>query len=364
MARPIVVTGGGTGGHIFPMVAIADALRSAGLAASDLRYVGSRRGQEERLLGDGPIALTRLPGRGIKRSLRPRAVVDNVGAVVSLVAAMITAGWLVARWRPRAVVSVGGYASFAVSVAALLWRRPLILVDLDATPPATHRVLARFATRRCVAFGEAGPKTVVTGAPVRAAIAAIDRSLVARARAKAALAPPISPTRTVVVVMTGSLGAGSVNRAVVALAERWDAREDLTLVHITGRRDEAWVRREAPVTTGLDYRIEAFGDMVTWWAVADVAICRAGATTVAELSLLHLPAVVVPLPGAPGDHQTANARALVEQGSAVLLRDGDVSADTLAPAVTALVASSSDGSPTARRDAAAAIAQTVLAVVS
>ena len=138
MTRPIVITGGGTGGHIFPMSAIAEALASLGEQPNQLRFVGSRRGQEWRLLGDGPIALTLLPGRGIRRSLRPRALAQNVGAVLGLLAGLVQAVVIVGRWRPRAVVSVGGYASFPVSAAAVLWRRPLVLVDLDATPPATQ----------------------------------------------------------------------------------------------------------------------------------------------------------------------------------------------------------------------------------
>jgi len=337
VARPIVITGGGTGGHIFPMSAIAEALHRSGVPASDLRFVGSRRGQEQSLLGGGPVALTLLPGRGIRRSLQPRALLDNVVATGALALGFVQALGLVASWRPRAVVSVGGYASFPVSLAAVLLRRPLLLVNLAATPPAPHRLLARFATVRCEALGEQGPGIVVTGAPVRDEIVAVDRSVAARQAAKAALLPSIDPSRTVVVVMTGSLGAASVNRAVSALASTWRERNDITLVHITGRRDASWVVAERPETTGLDYRIEPFAHMPSWWQVADAAVCRAGATTVAELTVLGIPSVLVPLPGAPGDHQTANAQSLVAAGAAVMIRDSDVSATTLAAALTTLL---------------------------
>ena len=365
MTRPIVVTGGGTGGHIFPMQAIAESLRAQGVEPGNLRYVGSRRGQEGVLLGGGVIPLTLLSGRGIRRSMQPAALVANVGAVVGLLVGVLRAIALVGVWRPRAVVSVGGYASFPVSLAAVLWRRPLILVDLDATPPATHRLLARFAVRRCVAYGNATATTVVTGAPVRADIAAIDRSTTARTAARDAVG---ATGRRVIVVMTGSLGAASVNRAVVALAQLWASRDDLTLVHVTGRRDEAWVRASMPDLQGLDYRVESFADMSQWWRCADLAVCRAGATTVAELTTVGVPAVLVPLPHAPGDHQGANARALVAAGAAVLVPDDQVSGAALADALTPLLDDqvlarmSAASRALARPDAADQIARVVLEV--
>jgi len=365
---PVVITGGGTGGHIFPMQAIAEALHEAGVAHEDLRFVGSRRGQESTLLGGGPVALTLLPGRGIRRSFAPRAVRDNLGALVALAAAVGRATYVVGRWRPRVVVSVGGYAAAAVATAAVLWRRPLVLVDLDATPSATHKLLARFATTRCVALGTPGPRCVVTGAPVRREIAELDRSGAARAAAKSLLVPAMDQDRRVIVVMTGSLGATRVNRAVINLAGQWSDRTDLTLVHLTGRRDYEMVLRERPLVRGLDYRIIEFGEMTTWWALADVAICRAGATTVAELTILALPALLVPLPGSPGDHQGHNARALASAGAAIVLADEQCTGDTLAQHVTSLLEPSTwrdmsrASGALARRDAAQQIARVVLEV--
>ena len=368
MNRPVVVTGGGTGGHIFPMQAIAEALMERGVASADLRYVGSTRGQEGRLLGGGPIALTLLPGRGLRRSLSPQAWRQNLGAITGLVRAATTGVLLVGRWRPRAVVSVGGYASFAVSLGAVLWRRPLILVDLDAHAPLTHRLLRRWASRRCVAFGTSDARTVVTGAPVRADIAAIDRSSEARTRAKLTLNPPIAPERRVVVVMTGSLGSRRVNELVVSLAGLWAERSDITLVHVTGRRDEAWVREKAPTTNGLDYRIIAFADMTLWWAIADVAVCRAGATTVAELSTLGIAALLVPLPGAPGDHQGANAQALATAGGAMVFPESSLTPTKLAAALTLVLDPEQQlrmeiaARSLSKRDAALAIADATLEV--
>jgi UDP-N-acetylglucosamine:LPS N-acetylglucosamine transferase len=368
MTGPVVITGGGTGGHIFPMQAVAEALCGVGLSTHDIRYVGSTRGQEGRLLGHGPIALTLLPGRGIRRSLSLQACWQNAGALVGLVRASVMGISLVARWRPRAVVSVGGYASFAVSLGAVLCRRPLVLIDLDAHAPLTHRLLRRWATRRCVAFGVADERTVVTGAPFRHDIASILRAPLARDRARASVVPPIEQGRHVIVVMTGSLGSRKVNEMTLALAGLWSTRSDVTLIHVTGRRDEAWVREQVPTLEGLDYRILDFADMTTWWAVADVAVCRAGATTVAELCTLGIASVLVPLPGAPGDHQSANARVLSSAGGAMVFDEASLTPAKLAAALTLILGPDQQkrmelaALTLSRRDAAAAIAETVVAV--
>jgi UDP-N-acetylglucosamine--N-acetylmuramyl-(pentapeptide) pyrophosphoryl-undecaprenol N-acetylglucosamine transferase len=329
MGRPVVITGGGTGGHVFPMQAIAESLRHRGLDASEVRYVGSRRGQERTLLV-GDAALTLLPGRGLRRSWRASDLLANLGSFVGLVGAALLAQLLIARRRPSVVVSVGGYASFAVSFAAVCWRVPLVLVDFDAIPGAAHRLLAPFATKRCTAFASAGDNVVVTGAPLRADIESIDRSASARLVAKATLTPPIDPQRAVVLVMTGSLGSHRVNAAVRDLARVWAARSDRTIIHVTGRRDYDEFAATKPLEAQLDYRVIEFGDMVELWGLCDVAICRAGAITVAELEVLGVPAVLVPLPGAPHDHQSKNARALADVGGAIVLSDAQCTGDALA----------------------------------
>jgi len=368
MSRPVVITGGGTGGHVFPMTAIAEALLARGIAATDLRYVGSRRGQEAQLLSGGAIALTLLPGRGLRRSWRLRDLARNLTAAMGLVVACGVAIWSLHRWRPYAVVSVGGYASFAVAAAAVLWRRPLILVEFDAAPGASQRLLRRFAVARCCAFPSAGPHVVVTGAPLREAIEEVDRSVAARQRAKSATSPPVDPARAVVVVMTGSLGSGRVNAAVRELAELWATRRDRTLIHVTGRRDYLEYLALKPETDGLDYRVLPFGDMVALWSLADAAVCRAGAITVAELTALSIPSILVPLPGAPHDHQTKNALSVVAVGGAVLLRDDACTGAALAERLetmltpeTLAVMGAAAGS-LGRPRAAAAIADVVLGV--
>ena len=323
MAGPIVITGGGTGGHIYPMLAIAEQLRANGVDPSDLRFVGSRRGQESTLLTNGDVALTLLPGRGFRRSLRPDALVQNLSAAWSLSAALVIAIAKVRQWRPSVVVSLGGYASFAITLAAVVWRRPLVLVELDAEPGAAQRLFTRYASARCCAFPSNEANAVVTGTPLRESVVSVDRSTTARAAARSSFQPPIDDARVVVVVMTGSLGSTKVNHAVSELARRWSNRRDRAIIHVAGRRDVADVRAHAPTTDGLDYRILEFGDMAQLWALCDVAVCRSGASTVAELTTLRIPSVLVPLPHAPGDHQMKNALVVVEAGGARLVLDAE-----------------------------------------
>ncbi len=365
MPSPVVITGGGTGGHVFAMQAIADALVARGVDPGDLRFVGSVRGQDAALLGSGPISLTLLGGRGLRRSWTPGAVGANLVAAAGLAGAVARAWGLVRRWRPRAVVSVGGYASFPASLAAILLRRPLVLVELDAAPGSALRVFASRAAARCVAFDD-GSGAVVTGAPVREAIASLDRSVDAIARRRRAADPPLDDERAVVVVMTGSLGSQRVNSAVLELARLWSERRDRAILHVTGRRDFERVNDARPLTPGLDYRVEAFADMTRLWGLCDVAVCRAGATTVAELTTLGIASVLVPLPGAPGDHQSLNARALASVEAAVVVRDADCTGVSLASALDGLLvanrlrAAGAAARSLGHADAAARIAAVVL----
>ena len=371
MTGQVVIAGGGTGGHVFVADAVAQALLERGLTKSDLHFVGSQRGQERKLLADSGIALTLLPGRGIRRSLRPAACWANLGAVVGMARAFLGSLRLLRRLRPSAVVSVGGYAAAPVGIAALVLRRPVILVNVDAVPGLTHRVLGRRAAAACVAFpGTPLERATVTGAPVRPEFAAVDRSAAGCRSAVEALGLTVGVP--VVAVVTGSLGARSVNEAVLGLAHRWRGR-GVTIYHVSGRRDfdDLCARWEPTEDDVIDYRLVAFEDrMPVLYQAAAVAITRAGALTVAELTAVGLPAVLVPLPGAPGDHQTLNARALAEVEGGILLPDAEVSAARLDDLVGSLLddpdrraAMAAHAASLSHADAAGEVAEVVLAHV-
>jgi UDP-N-acetylglucosamine:LPS N-acetylglucosamine transferase len=354
------VAGGGTAGHLQPALAIAEALVEAGHERNSIEFVGSQRGQDAATLAGRGFPVTLLPGRGIVRSLTPKDLVRNVESAWELVVAAGRAIRLVGRARPRVVVAVGGYASLAGSVGALVHRVPLVLVNVDAVPGAANRLLGRFAAASAVGWdGTPLPRAVVTGTPVRPEIAAVRRDPAARSEARAALGLP--EDRSVVVTFGGSLGARRINQAVDGMAERWAGRGDVAVYQIVGRRDwdaYAAVRSHADDDAGTGAgaegeRIERAGPgpggpelvrvpyeerMPIVYAAADLVVCRAGAMTVAELAAAGVPAVLVPLPGAPGDHQTANARVLERAGAAVLLPDPECTPAGLTTVVEGLLA--------------------------
>jgi undecaprenyldiphospho-muramoylpentapeptide beta-N-acetylglucosaminyltransferase len=334
--RYAVVAGGGTAGHVVPALAVARALADSGHDRTAIEMVASTRGNEGSLLAGEGFGVTLLPGRGLSRRLHPRDLARNAGAVASVGLATWRAVVAFGRWRPAVAVAVGGYASFPAGVAAVVRRVPLVVVNVDAVPGLVNRILGRFAAACAVGFpGTPLPRAVTTGTPVRADIATVDRSPSARLEARRALGLPID--RPVVAVFGGSLGARRLNITAVELARRWAGRSDRALYHVTGRRDWDHVESLAGTQPVAGDTGEADGPptvrrvpfeerMPLLYSAADVVVCRAGAMTVAELAVAGVPAVLVPLPGAPGDHQTANARALVEVDAAVLVPDDECDA--------------------------------------
>jgi UDP-N-acetylglucosamine--N-acetylmuramyl-(pentapeptide) pyrophosphoryl-undecaprenol N-acetylglucosamine transferase len=339
--RYALVAGGGTAGHVFVVLAVARALAELGVPPEEIELVGSSRGQEATRARDQGFPLTLLPGRGIQRSLAPEALRANVGALAGLGWAVLRALVLMVRRRPRVVVSAGGYASVPAGLAAAVLRVPLVLVNVDARAGAAQRLLGHFAVASAVAFGGTGlPHPVLTGAPVRQELGALTRSPASAEAARRALGIPAE--RRTVVVVGGSLGARRLNEAAHALAVAWAARRELTLYHVCGERNYDALRAEPPAVpedgSGLCYRLVAFEhDSAALYAAADVMVCRSGALTVAELGLVGVPAVLVPLPGAPGDHQRANAEALVDAGAAMLLEDHECTGERLAAVLDALL---------------------------
>jgi len=342
------VAGGGTGGHTIPGLAIAEALVAAGHERSSIRFVGGSVGPEGTLVPAAGFALVALPGRGIPR----RASFESLRAVVGVVRGVWAGIWLLRRMRPRVVIVLGGYASVPCTVGAILWRIPMVVTEQNARASAANRLAGRFAKVCAVPFeGTDLPRAVVTGNPVRPEILAVDR-VRDRDRARAELDLPTD--RVVVAVFSGSLGSTRVNRAVEGLAARWRARDDLAIRHAVGARD--WDAGEGPRTTGepgapaplepaaperrgLVYQRVRYEDHVErLYAAADLFVGRAGGSTVAELTVVGLGSVLVPLPIATRDHQTANAEALVAVGAAVRVPDAELDTDRLERELSSLLA--------------------------
>lgn len=377
-----VIAGGGTAGHVLPGLAVADELVARGHPVSSLHFVGAERGIESRLVPEAGYAITLLPGRGIERRLS----LQNVAASFGLLAALWKAVVLMRRRRPAVVLALGGFASAACSLAALLWRVPLVVADQNARAGAANRLVGRFAAACAVPFEETDlPHAVVTGNPVRPEILAVavarrDPAQRAAARSAARVHLGLPLERTVVVLFAGSLGSRRLNTAMYGAALQWADRDDLAIYHVVGSRDwddrPAFARAEraelggaaGPEATGerasgdsaaaeraSDERLEEGHDGLWYRAIryedrmdlvmaaADLAVCRSGGTTVAELAAVGLASVLVPLPIATRDHQRANAAALVAVGGAVLVSDDELDERRLVHEVESIIGSGGSG---------------------
>jgi undecaprenyldiphospho-muramoylpentapeptide beta-N-acetylglucosaminyltransferase len=336
----IVIAGGGTVGHVSPGVAIADALVRRGCPRDRIRFVGSRRGVEATRVPSAGYALTLLPGRGIQR----RLTIDNIGAVAGLVAAFVAAFALLVRRRPSVVLSLGGYASAPCGLAAIALRIPVVVAEQNAVPGAANRLVGRGARACAVSFEATDlPRAVLTGNPVRSEVLAVDRAA-GRADARHRLGVP--EDRVLVLAYGGSLGARTINRAVWGALDLWRDRGDLAVRHVIG--DRGWAERPAdPLPAGPDATapgrllydpVRYEEDMPSALCAADVVVSRAGASTVFELAAVGVASILVPLPIAAEDHQTANARALEQAGAAVVVADRDLTPQRLVDEIDTLLA--------------------------
>ncbi len=320
-----VVTGGGTSGHVLPALAVADALVAAGHDATTIRYVGAQRGVETRLLPDTPYPHEFLDVVGVQRRLT-RA---NLGFVPKMLRSTRAAIGLLRDWRPRVVVSVGGYASMPAVFAARRLDIPVVVVSYDRTPGRASRLAARSAAACAVAFENSPlPRAELTGAPVRQVILDVDRSSDARRRA-ARDRLGIDPDRFMIAVMGGSLGSGVLNEAIAEYLATHRDDEHLAVRQITGER---FVERVAHVDGDVQHQVIGYEpDMAAVYQACDVLIGRGGASTVHEIAVTGTPAVLVPWAASADDHQTDNVRWLSEVDGAIMLneRDLDRLGDTL-----------------------------------
>ncbi len=333
----LMIMAGGTGGHVFPALAVAERLRAAGVP---LAWLGTPRGLEATLVPRQGFPFTAVATRGVRRT----GLIQKLAAPLWIAIALIECLAVMRRRKPGAVLGMGGYASGPGGLAAWLMRIPLLIHEQNAVPGVTNRFLAALATRVMESFPRSFParrQALRTGNPVRAEIAALATS---GARAEA------SGGTLRLLVVGGSQGAEVLNRVVPEALVRIPGRA-LVVWHQVGRLDGgATAARYAAL--GIEARVLPFiEDVAAAYAWADLCLCRAGASTIFELCAAGVPAILVPYPYAVDDHQTRNARHLAERGAAILLPQPDLHAETLAELLTAL-----RGDP-ARRAAMAAKAR-------
>jgi UDP-N-acetylglucosamine--N-acetylmuramyl-(pentapeptide) pyrophosphoryl-undecaprenol N-acetylglucosamine transferase len=366
LVMKLAVSGGGTGGHVYPALTVIEALRKPkprgaalpALDSADLLWIGSRGGMEEELVGRSGIEYVGLAAGGL-RGMGPVVQLRNAAQIASSVG---RARKILSHFKPNAILVTGGYVCVAVTLAGWTLHVPIMIYLPDVEPGKSVRFLSRFAAMIAVTSEESyhyfrRAKVTVTGYPVREAILSMDRE-------SAQQALGLNPQQPTLLAFGGSRGAQSINRALVAgLRELLPACQ---VVHITGRLDADWVAGAAkslPPELQARYHVCSYlHDMAPALVAADLAVARAGAATLGEFPAANLPAVLVPYPYA-GQFQAANAKYMASNGAACVLADEELE-QKLVPTVLsllrdehALAEMKESSRAMARRDAAETIAE-------
>jgi UDP-N-acetylglucosamine--N-acetylmuramyl-(pentapeptide) pyrophosphoryl-undecaprenol N-acetylglucosamine transferase len=322
----VLIAAGGTGGHIYPGIAVANEIRRRD-PQSEIRFVGTARGLENRLVPQSGFSLSIIESVGLK----------NVGAAARARGLLVlpksfrSARRLIQDFQPDIVIGAGGYVSGPVLLTAALMKLPTLVMESNALPGWTNRVLARFIDKAAVSFEASLPhfrgKGVVTGNPVRREFFEIPER-------------PKDASHVSLLIFGGSQGAHAINEAMIdAVSELKDLQKVLRITHQTGEADFETVRA-AYVQSGWEQQSDVrryIDDMVTAFAAADLVICRAGATTTAELIAAGKAAIMIPFPFAADDHQRKNAEALEAAGAAKMVLQQDLSGGRLANEIRSLV---------------------------
>ncbi len=311
--KKIMIAAAGTGGHIFPGLAVAELLLKDG---DEVIWIGTEQGLENKLVPQHGIKLLTIPMQG----LRGKGIQRKLIAPYVLSQAIFAAYRLIREQKPDLILGMGGYVSAPVGIAAKLCGVPLIIHEQNAIAGMANKLLAKIAQRICESFPKTFPaakKVILTGNPVRASITAIKSRH---------LLPILNSGQPLhLLVLGGSLGARAINDVIPDLLSR-----ELEIWHQTGSKDFEVVKAQYAKKGISPYKLVQFiDDMGLAYSWADIVVCRAGATTIAELATIGLSAILIPLPTAVDDHQTANARYLVAQGTAVILPQNELSSDRL-----------------------------------
>jgi UDP-N-acetylglucosamine--N-acetylmuramyl-(pentapeptide) pyrophosphoryl-undecaprenol N-acetylglucosamine transferase len=337
----VLIAGGGTGGHLYPGIAVAREL-VARVAGARVTFAGTAAGIESRVVPREGFPLEVIRSAGLKGK-SPRALAAGLGL---LPLSLLDAASVLSRCRPAVVIGLGGYSSGPVLALAALRRTPTLVMEQNAVPGFTNRRLAPFVSAAAVTYPETerffGNRAFVSGNPGRAEFFQEDQG--ARQAAD-------RDRKTHVLIFGGSQGAHAINAAMVEAAPRLGpASPQLAITHQTGERDLDMVR-DGYRRSGVPARVEPFlFEMDREMRAADIVICRAGATTLAELTASGRPSILIPLPTATDDHQRRNAEALARHGAATVLEQRELTGERLASDLLGL---SQDAPRRSRMEAAA-----------
>ena len=322
----IAIAGGGTGGHLFPGIAVAEEFIKRD-PESRVIFIGTQRGIEHRLLGKLGYELKLIDVEGLK-GRGWKALIKGVYAIPN---SMWQSRMILRDFQPDVVIGVGGYASGPAVIAAWLMNIPTAIAEQNALAGNTNRILGKFVDKIFLTYEQsknlfAAHKVTVTGNPVRAAFAVSQNR------------PGEKKEGRQILIFGGSQGAAAINKTVLAMLPLWrKMKNKVRVVHQTGERDLA-AARLAYEQYGIEAEVSPFiVDMVSAYAASDLIICRAGATSLAEITVAGKASVLIPFPFAADDHQTLNAQAMVEAGAAAMIRESELTPDKLYAVVESLL---------------------------
>lgn len=321
----VLIAGGGTGGHLFPGIALAEEVVTRH-HRNEVVFVGTERGLEAKVVPQAGFPLELISVRGLKG----KGFIQFLLGLLALPLGFIESIRILQRHKPDVVVGVGGYASGPVVMAAWLLGIPTAVQEQNALPGITNKILGKFVRVVFTAFDEARRffpegKVQLVGNPIRRKL--MDNYLRSH----------VAHERFSVLVFGGSLGAKGLNQRVVeALGHLEDLKDQMTFVHQTGKNDLEMVRKGYADKGFQAEVVEFINDMSDAYARADLVVCRAGATTLAELTVCKKPSILVPFPYATDDHQAVNARALVDAGAALMFREAELTGQKLAEQIRLL----------------------------
>ncbi len=327
----VLVAGGGTGGHIYPAVAVIEALKALSNSV-EVVFVGTGRGLETGIVPSLGYRMYRIVARPLPRRKGLGFILPALLAGIGV----IQSSFLLLKERPDVVIGTGGYASGPCVLAASLAGTPTLYIEPNRVPGRTTMLLSRFVDevalgfQECVRFFKKGTNLRVTGVPVRPGLLDVDREAGTKHF-------ELDPGRKTIFVFGGSRGASSINKAIVDAVGALEGRDDVQFIVQTGAADYGYVSKlleGSHIPCKVYPYIEDIGHA---YAASDLVVSRAGAVTLAELTALGLPAVLVPYPYATGRHQDSNAMALADKGAAIVIDDKDLSGERLAGTIAHIV---------------------------
>ncbi len=333
-AISLIIAGGGTGGHLFPGIAVAEEVLAAGLN-SHVCFIGTGNRFETGVLNRKGFQQKHIR----VQSLKGKTIHQQIKTLASLPWSIVSATWILRKFRPDVVLGVGGYSAGPVVLAAWMLRIPRALHEQNVIPGMTNRLLSYFADRIYVSFAGTrikapAQKVCLTGNPVRKEIMSCLESVPITPR------DPVTPEKPFTIfIVGGSQGAHRINTAVMAALTHIASKNRIAFIHQTGAADEDAARKAYIEHNIVGTAKSFFHDMEKQYRRADLVICRAGASTIAELTVLGKGVIFVPYPFAADDHQVLNARQLVSVGAAELILEKDLTGELLAKKIEHYVSS-------------------------